>query len=120
MRFIVFRSRPRLSVPRFLFICTLFTIAGLLLLDLSSIDAPIGLSVPSKTLTEPVRPVDPVTVNRSSPSHWRPSAQFSCATVEEMGKEAVSEEATWKESLRVRRIIRDHFEFYGTFGFFLS
>ncbi|GFZ03922.1 hypothetical protein Acr_16g0005460 [Actinidia rufa] len=30
-----------------------------------------------------------------------------------MWEEAVSEEATLKESLRVRRIIRDHFEFYG-------
>ncbi|KAG5537248.1 hypothetical protein RHGRI_024634 [Rhododendron griersonianum] len=69
-----------------------------------SVDAPTGLSVPAETRSEPVR------VNRSS---LRPAVQPSCATVEEMGEEAYSKEASWKESLRVRWIIRDHFDFHG-------
>lgn len=49
-------------------------------------------------------------MNRTSP---RRAVQPSCATVEEMGEEADSEEAYRKESLRVRSIIRDHFDFHG-------
>ena len=82
---------------------------GLLLLNMSSIDAQTGFPVPSEIRSDSVEPVVSVTANIRSP------VQSSCATVEEMGEEAVSEEATWKESLRVRRIIRDHFEFYGTY-----
>ncbi|GFZ17342.1 hypothetical protein Acr_26g0006120 [Actinidia rufa] len=113
MRFIVSRSKPRRSLPRLLLFCALFTIIGLLLLNLSSIDAPTGFLVQDEIRSESVEPVVSVTANRSSPSPRRPPVQSSCATVEEMGEEAVSEEATWKESHRVRRIIRDHFEFYG-------
>ncbi|PSR89435.1 Callose synthase [Actinidia chinensis var. chinensis] len=113
MRFIVSRSKPRRSLPRLLLFCAFFTIIGLLLLNLSSIDAPTGFPVQDEIRSESVEPVVSVTENRSSPSPRRPPVQSSCATVEEMGEEAVSEEATWKESHRVRRIIRDHFEFYG-------
>lgn len=91
---------------RFLFLCLLFTtVLLLLLLSRISVDAPTGLSVPAETRSEPVR------VNRSS---LRPAVQPSCATVEGMGEEAYSKEASWKESLRVRWIIRDHFDFHGT------
>ncbi|XP_058226457.1 uncharacterized protein LOC131335214 [Rhododendron vialii] len=90
---------------RFLFLCLLFTtVLLLLLLSRISVDAPTGLSVPAETRSEPVR------VNQSS---LRPAVQPSCATVEEMGEQAYSKEASWKESLRVRSIIRDHFDFHG-------
>ncbi|XAR50364.1 hypothetical protein NMG60_11004664 [Bertholletia excelsa] len=113
MRVVVSAKRHRRFVFRFFFLCTIFTVVGLLLLNLRVIDTPKGFSLPAKTLPEPVKLGDSVKANRSSPSHRRSAARSSCATVEEMGEEATSEEETWKESLRVRRIIRDHFEFHG-------
>ncbi|KAF5932840.1 hypothetical protein HYC85_029011 [Camellia sinensis] len=118
MRFIVSRSRTRLSVRKFLFLCTLFfftTLALLLLLNLnSSIDPPTtAFSLPPKALPESLHPLDPLKPNPSSPIRRRSPVQSSCATVEEMGEDASSEVATRKESLRVRRIIRYHFEFHG-------
>nr|GEW67551.1 hypothetical protein CTI12_AA536880 [Tanacetum cinerariifolium] len=35
----------------------------------------------------------------------------SCATVEDMGNDSVGD--SWKESLRVRRLIRNHFDIHG-------
>ncbi|KAA8542081.1 hypothetical protein F0562_023233 [Nyssa sinensis] len=113
MKFIGPRSKRRLSVHKFLFFSTLFTCLGLLLLNLRSIDTPTGFTLPVQTRPDPDKPDGSRKVNPSPPSRVRSAIQSSCATVEEMGEAAASEGPSRKESLRVRRIIRNHFELHG-------
>ncbi|KAL4566701.1 hypothetical protein LXL04_030823 [Taraxacum kok-saghyz] len=81
--------------------CAIFTLFGLLILAfISGNDLPAGIPIPSP------RELDNTTAKPAS----------TCATVEEMGNEAVGVSGgvdSWKQSLKVRRLIRDHFEFQG-------
>lgn len=84
-----------------IFSCLIFTLFGLLLLIfISGGDLPAGTFVPSL----------PELHNTAA----KPAS--TCATVEEMGKEAVGTFGggdLWKESLKIRRLIRNHFEIQG-------
>ncbi|KAM7460356.1 hypothetical protein LguiB_036285 [Lonicera macranthoides] len=122
-----------LSITKFLlFLCILFTAFGLLLLTLSlssSIDININIDPPPQT---PPLHLDDESLDISKSSsiiieeetqHHRQriirTTSSSCATVEEMGEDSAASPdgggggVYWKESLRVRRLIRHHFAFNG-------
>ncbi|KAK3042538.1 hypothetical protein RJ639_000262, partial [Escallonia herrerae] len=104
--------RPRLSVPKaLLFLCVVFTGLGLLFLNLGFVDPPIRLPFPVQPQVQlhhssNSSETQPVT-NRTLPS--------ACATVEEMGagSAAAAGVASREESLRVRRLIQQHFALQG-------
>ncbi|KAK9080564.1 hypothetical protein SSX86_000322 [Deinandra increscens subsp. villosa] len=92
------QKSPQISPKRFIFSCLILTLLGLLLLTiLTGDDLPAGTTVPPP----------PETVITTA------KAAVTCATVEEMGSEAVGGGDSWKESLKVRRLIRNHFEIQG-------
>ncbi|KAK3018008.1 hypothetical protein RJ639_004384 [Escallonia herrerae] len=104
--------RPRLSVPKaLLFLCVVFTGLGLLFLNLGFVDPPIRLpfsvqpevQLRHSSNSSETQPVN----NRTLPS--------ACATVEEMGATAAAAAggASREESLRVRRLIQEHFALQG-------
>ncbi|KAK2984694.1 hypothetical protein RJ640_014031 [Escallonia rubra] len=104
--------RPRLSVPKALLsLCIVFTGLGLLFLNLGFVDPPIRLPFPVQPqvkLRHSSNPSEtqPVT-NRTLPS--------ACATVEEMGAGAAAAPGgdSREESLRIRRLIQEHFALQG-------
>lgn len=80
--------------------CLIFTLLGILLLTFIT-----GDDLHTGTTTTPPPDLGNTTVTRAS-----------CATVEEMGNESVDPFGSgdsWKESLRVRKLIRNHFEIQG-------
>ncbi|XP_024977268.1 uncharacterized protein LOC112514870 [Cynara cardunculus var. scolymus] len=93
------RHQSRSISPKCLiFSCLIFTLLGFLLLTFISGGDPV---IP------PPPELKNATVRRSA---------TTCATVEDMGNEAVDPFGggdSWKESLRVRRLIRNHFELQG-------
>ncbi|KAK7315859.1 hypothetical protein VNO77_34441 [Canavalia gladiata] len=96
--------RRRGALLPFLVLCALVTGLGLLMLALRSLDAP-----PPTTVTFP-RALELHDSNNGSASKVVASQRVGekpCATVEEMGKDF--KRGVGKESLRVRRIIRNHF-----------
>nr|CAN71370.1 hypothetical protein VITISV_023351 [Vitis vinifera] len=117
--------RRRLSVLGLLLCCTILTFYTLLLLSLTAVVPSPELSFPG-TLLETSLPVaspeipteDVQSANSTSPTKGSAEIQrrkmqkeLPCATVEEMG-EAFGH-VSWKESLKVRRLIRDHFALHG-------
>lgn len=78
--------------------CLIFTSLGSILLTIIS-----SGDLPSGTTVLPPPEVHEVTVKPVT----------NCATVEDMGNEAVGGGDSWKESLKVRRLIQNHFEFQG-------
>lgn len=120
--------RRRLSVLGLLLCCTILTFYTLLLLSLTAVVPSPELSFPG-TLLETSLPVaspeipteDVQSANSTSPTKGSAEIQrrkmqkeLPCATVEEMG-EAFGH-VSWKESLKVRRLIRDHFALHGLFS----
>lgn len=110
--------RGQMLLQPFLFLCALVAGFGLLMLALRPLDPPIVVDFPiqvgngdSKTSS-----FDGVIVADSEPLGNR--VEKSCATVEEMGHDFRS--VDWKETLRVRRIIENHFIVNGTFTTFVS
>lgn len=104
--------RRRVTVHSLLIVIAIFTGLGLLILTLKSVDPP-----------EPTRFLPNIKEESSSSSSVGPviarniggggGGAKSCATVEEMG-ENLKGDRVWKESLRVRNIIADHFYSNGT------
>ncbi|KAL9404312.1 hypothetical protein Peur_001284 [Populus x canadensis] len=101
--------RRRVTVHSLLIVIAIFTGLGLLILTLKSVDPP-----------EPTRFLPNIKEESSSSSSVGPviarniggGGAKSCATVEEMG-ENLKGDRVWKESLRVRNIIADHFDSNG-------
>lgn len=99
-----------MTVHSLLIVIAIFTGLGLLILTLKSVDPP-----------EPTRFLPNIKEESSSSSSVGPviarnigggGGAKSCATVEEMG-ENLKGDRVWKESLRVRNIIADHFDSNG-------
>lgn len=102
--------RRRVTVHSLLIVIAIFTGLGLLILTLKSVDPP-----------EPTRFLPNIKEESNSSSSVGPviarnigggGGAKSCATVEEMG-ENLKGDRVWKESLRVRNIIADHFDSNG-------
>ncbi|KAJ4823786.1 hypothetical protein Tsubulata_049413, partial [Turnera subulata] len=102
--------RRRLPLQTFLVAVTVLAGAGLLLLALRSVDLPSddGAVFPKLTQSAGYSNNATTVVGSRAPS----GGAKSCATVEEMG-ESFEGDGAWKESLRVRRIIRHHFALNG-------
>lgn len=100
-----------MTVHSLLIVIAIFTGLGLLILTLKSVDPP-----------EPTRFLPNIKEESNSSSSVGPviakniggggGGAKSCATVEEMG-ENLKGDRVWKESLRVRNIIADHFDSNG-------
>ncbi|PWA43463.1 hypothetical protein CTI12_AA536880 [Artemisia annua] len=100
-------NKTQIIRPKTLIIsCIVFTFIGILLLTfISSSD----VNLPTEATIMPPPVVHNMTVK------VRPTAA-SCATVEDMGNDSVDPFGggdSWKESLRVRRLIRSHFDIHG-------
>ncbi|KAF9666186.1 hypothetical protein SADUNF_Sadunf16G0203300 [Salix dunnii] len=104
--------RRRVTVHSLLIVIAIFTGLGLLILTLKSVDPP-----------EPPRLLPNIKEDSSSSSSGGTviarnigggggGGAKSCATVEEMGK-SLKGDRVWKENLRVRNIIADHFNSNG-------
>ncbi|XP_057481662.1 uncharacterized protein LOC130768602 [Actinidia eriantha] len=98
--------RRRLSVHHVLIACAFFTGLGLLMLTLRSIAPSLDGAFPMNTTQE---------VFEKARAILKPKADAStakgCATVEEMGQ--IFGRGFWEESLKVRTIIRHHFDLNG-------
>ncbi|KAF8400019.1 hypothetical protein HHK36_015892 [Tetracentron sinense] len=110
--------RKRISIHGFLILCAICTAFGLLMLTLRPVDPSTGINFPTNTSDDMFKLEEVPKVNLSFPNGHGPGIQFkrnhkssSCATVEEMGEVFAGE--YWKESLRVRKMIRDHFALHG-------
>lgn len=88
-----------------LLVCGVFTGLGLLLLTMRPVD-------PSTVANFPIMVQAARDVNASS-QLGKKKVSKPCATVEQMGGDFSL--GWWKESIRVRRIIEDHFALYGTY-----
>lgn len=99
--------RRRLSPHRALIATAAFTVVGLLILTLRSVDPSTQLPI---TTSENVN-AKPADTNLHS-NHSDAQPLKTCATVEEMGE--VFRSGFWKESYRVRKIIESHFAINGT------
>nr|XP_004232598.1 uncharacterized protein LOC101243950 [Solanum lycopersicum] len=98
--------RRRLSPHRALIATAAFTVVGLLILTLRSVDPSTQLPI---TTSENVN-AKPADTNLHS-NHSDAQPLKTCATVEEMGE--VFRSGFWKESYRVRKIIESHFAING-------
>ncbi|KAL3829456.1 hypothetical protein ACJIZ3_018258 [Penstemon smallii] len=100
--------RRRLPIQLFLISIAGFTAFGLFMLDLRSMDPLSEIPIKNKTLEISGKEISPnTTINNLE------KAQFvkKCATVEEMGQ--IFSRGYLEESLRVRRIIYNHFAVNG-------
>ncbi|KAJ9567899.1 hypothetical protein OSB04_003865 [Centaurea solstitialis] len=94
------QKSPSISPKCLILFCLVFTLLGFLLLAFISGGDPAAPPPPE---------LEKATVRRPPPA-------ATCATVEDMGNDAVDPLGggdSWKESVRVRRLIRDHFELQG-------
>ncbi|KAI4350474.1 hypothetical protein L6164_004926 [Bauhinia variegata] len=100
--------RRRMPLHPFLVLCALVAGLGLLMLALRPLDPPIRVEIPREFEVGDSNSssLDSGGVTVAS-EHLGSSGVRSCATVEEMGKD--SGRSVWKESLRIRRIIENHF-----------
>ncbi|EYU31849.1 hypothetical protein ABFS82_06G003400 [Erythranthe guttata] len=101
--------RRRVPISFCLILITVFTILGLLIVDLRSIDPSVKLPIKNKTL-EILENFD-ISANTTVNNLEEANVGKKCATVEEMGE--IFSRGYLEESLRVRRIIRDHFAING-------
>ncbi|KAL5978861.1 hypothetical protein ACLOJK_018756 [Asimina triloba] len=114
--------RERLSLRSFLLFCSISTLACLFFLSLRSVEPDQAFAtgtldeddgddddslVRLKTTTDTEPDAEPPDMAPPPPLPQRPSP---CATVEEMGRPFAR--GSVKESLRVRKIIQDHFAFH--------
>ncbi|GMN57456.1 hypothetical protein TIFTF001_026562 [Ficus carica] len=105
--------RRRASIRSFVVVCAMiFGATGLLMLNLRAVDPP---TVPT-ILTN--RDSDPISVSSGDVGNGTPTESQTtkrgtrrCATVEEMGQDFNG--GFWKESLRVRALILQHFSLNG-------
>lgn len=118
-----------MSIHFLLVAVSVFTGFGVLLLTLRSVDPPSndGFFLSDHEAEEDDRGaaggLDSISASKNGTisaemdvSREKSGGSKSCATVEEMGESFKG--AVWKESLRVRRIIQEHFSVNGTFVFF--
>ena len=123
--------RRRVSIGSFVVICAMFGAMGLLMLNLKAVDPPTApnflvKSTATQDSSDSVPEINGVVgggdgdgaVNGSQSTKKRTRR---CATVEEMGKDDFGD-GFWRNSLRVRRIINQHFVLNGIFFllFFIS
>ncbi|XP_062152723.1 uncharacterized protein LOC133861040 [Alnus glutinosa] len=110
MRYYCFRRR-RVSVRSCVIVCAICIGTGLLMLALRPVDdPPMDVDFPSLSRSSVVA-VAPENGNRGQTKRGGGESERKCATVEEMGE--VFKGGFWKESLRVRTIIEDHFALNG-------
>ncbi|GAB2284158.1 hypothetical protein Dimus_018625 [Dionaea muscipula] len=97
------------SVKYLLLMITILTVTGVTLLTLRQVE-------PLIDTTFPIRRGELDDSSSAVSGHFHhpnsSAAAPSCATVEEMGQAFVGE-GSWKESLRVRKLIQNHFEING-------
>ncbi|GFS34353.1 hypothetical protein Acr_00g0033490 [Actinidia rufa] len=98
--------RRRLSVHHVLIACAFFTGLGLLMLTLRSIAPSLDGSFPMNTTQEVFEKARAILKPKTDASTAK-----GCATVEEMGQ--IFGGGFWEESLKVRTIIRHHFDLNG-------
>ncbi|XP_038698455.1 uncharacterized protein LOC119996028 isoform X2 [Tripterygium wilfordii] len=107
--------KKRRVVPTLLVACAAFTVVGLLILSLRSVDPPPAIDFPTNSVdsdsASASNTTDPSIGNGSEKNKSGEESKKSCASVEEMGKPF--RRGAWKESLRVRRIIQHHFDING-------
>lgn len=109
-----------MSVRSCLIVCAVCIGIGLLTVSLRSVDPPIDDDFP---VNHEVQDASSASLsgggpeNQSEGNRGKSETERSCATVEEMGE--VFKGGFLKESLRVRRIIQDHFLLNGTIFAFL-
>lgn len=109
------KRRVSIAIPirSFVVVCAVFGATGMLLLSLRPVDPP---SVPASTTERSVSDSGDLMAGTSRTRSPVPSQKVRrpCATVEEMGEEFGRGLGFWKESLRVRRVIDQHFGLNGT------
>ncbi|KAL3630850.1 hypothetical protein CASFOL_023834 [Castilleja foliolosa] len=101
--------RRRVPLPIFLVLIALFSIIGLSTMDLRSIDSSSKLPIKNRTLE--ISGKEATSANTTSNELLEPNFGKTCATVEEMGE--IFSRGYTEESLRVRRIIHNHFALNG-------
>ncbi|KAK4417926.1 hypothetical protein Salat_2205300 [Sesamum alatum] len=102
--------RCRVRLPFILSLIAVFTVLGVLMVDLRSIDPSSELPINSTTLQ--ILENDDFLANMTHVDKLEEAdAGKKCATVEEMGE--IFRRGYLEESLRVRRIIRNHFAING-------
>lgn len=100
-----------MSVRSCVIVCAICIGTGLLMLALRPVDdPPMDVDFPSLSRSSVVA-VAPENGNRGQTKRGGGEWERKCATVEEMGE--VFKGGFWKESLRVRTIIEDHFALNG-------
>ncbi|XP_038678481.1 uncharacterized protein LOC119979932 [Tripterygium wilfordii] len=109
-------EKKRRVVPTLLIACAAFTVVGLLILNVRSVDPPPAVDFPTNkfdldSASNTTDLSDGNRENRSEKSKSGEEYKKSRATVEEMGKPF--SRGAWKESLRVRRMIQHHFDMNG-------
>lgn len=109
--------RRRLSVHFFLISSAVFTGLGLLILTLRSIDPSTDLPIKNTAIQivekdENLSSMIDRILNKSEDAKVKKDVK-NCATVEEMGE--IFSKGYREESLRVRRIIQNHFALNGSY-----
>ncbi|KAK4272218.1 hypothetical protein QN277_020805 [Acacia crassicarpa] len=99
--------RGQMLLQPFLFLCALVAGFGLLMLALRPLDPPIVVDFPVQVGLGDSKVSSFDSGRVAAAERLTNRAEKSCATVEEMGHDFRS--LDWKETLRVRRIIRNHF-----------
>lgn len=106
------RRRRRVPILCCLILIAVFTVFGLLIVDLRSID-PSGLEkLQTKNKTLEISEGDDAPANMTMNKLGEADPGKKCATVEQMGE--IFSRGYLEESLRVRSIIRNHFAVNGT------
>ncbi|KAI3457802.1 hypothetical protein Pfo_014465 [Paulownia fortunei] len=101
--------RRRVPLPFLLILIAVFTVLGLLMVDLRSIDSAPKLPIRNKTLE--ILGKEDISANMTMDKLEEAKVGKKCATVEEMGE--IFSRGYLEESLRVRRIIHNHFAVNG-------
>lgn len=107
------RRRQRVSLHSLLIASAIFTGVSLLILTIRSID-PSDSNLDRPSISDQIE--ETVRATNSSSNIEERNKNKACATVEEMGEELRG--AFWEDSIRVRNIIRRHFDLYGVIFFF--
>ncbi|KAL0377262.1 UNVERIFIED_CONTAM: hypothetical protein Sradi_3031700 [Sesamum radiatum] len=101
--------RCRVRLPFILSLIAVFTVLGVLMVDLRSIDP--SSELPINSTTHQILKNDDILANTTVDKLEEADAGKKCATVEEMGE--IFRRGYLEESLRVRRIIHNHFAMNG-------
>ncbi|KAL6541392.1 hypothetical protein OROGR_010878 [Orobanche gracilis] len=101
--------RHRVPLPIFLILIAVFTVLGLLIVDLRSIDS--SSKLPIKSINLEISGKEDISANMTMDKLIEANVVKTCTTVEEMGE--IFSRGYAEESLRVRRNIRNHFALNG-------